>query len=553
MVGQAKIISSGGLCMDRREYQIFGPPGTGKTTYLANQIKLAAEKFGPQAVLVASFTRAAATEITSRGLPVDRMNVGTLHAICYRALGSPRVAAEFIDDWNRENETWALSGGSVSLDDPDEFVGSTDGDQLLSALSVLRAKMVDPALYPNSVANFAARWSAWKKENNLVDYTDMIDLAYRNIEMPPGYPTVGFFDEVQDFTPLELALIRLWAAHMHSVVLAGDDDQSVYAFKGADPEAFFKHPVPEENKRVLAQSYRVPRLVQTEADRWVQRLSSRVAKEYFPRDADGRVVRLGDGSYLNPEPLLRHIDGYLAAGKRVMILGACAYMLDPIKRVFRDRGYPYHNPYRRKRPDWNPLFNKQASSGGLSTADRLLAYLLPSVHYFGDQSRMWYPADLQKWVSLLAVKGVLQPGHKILLEEMGLADGDPLSSDQLLSLFTPGGLRGAYSVDPDWLLSSAASAKKKSLEYPVRVLKKFGVPALANDPLITIGTIHSVKGGEADVVFLFPDISFAGMQGWQAGGTADRDSLIRQFYVGMTRAREDLVLCSPAGPCHIRL
>ena len=67
MVGQAKIISSGGLCMDRREYQIFGPPGTGKTTYLANQIKLAAEKFGPQAVLVASFTRAAATELLRVG------------------------------------------------------------------------------------------------------------------------------------------------------------------------------------------------------------------------------------------------------------------------------------------------------------------------------------------------------------------------------------------------------------------------------------------------------------------------------------------------------
>ena len=46
--------------MDRREYQVFGPPGTGKTTYLANRIKKSAETYGSAGILVASFTRAAA-------------------------------------------------------------------------------------------------------------------------------------------------------------------------------------------------------------------------------------------------------------------------------------------------------------------------------------------------------------------------------------------------------------------------------------------------------------------------------------------------------------
>src|SRR5579862_1388839 len=52
------------------EYRIFGPPGTGKTTYLSKQVKNAAERFGSDSVLVTSFTRAAAAELVGRDLPL---------------------------------------------------------------------------------------------------------------------------------------------------------------------------------------------------------------------------------------------------------------------------------------------------------------------------------------------------------------------------------------------------------------------------------------------------------------------------------------------------
>ncbi|HUX78338.1 MAG TPA: ATP-binding domain-containing protein, partial [Alphaproteobacteria bacterium] len=65
-------------------------------------------------------------------------------------------------------------------------------------------------------------------------------------------------------------------------------------------------------------------------------------------------------------------------------------------------------------------------------------------------------------------------------------------------------------------------------------------------PPITIGTIHSVKGGEADVVYLYPDISVAAATERMIGaGQESEDSLLRLFYVGMTRAYEELVLMSP--------
>jgi superfamily I DNA/RNA helicase len=78
--------------------------------------------------------------------------------------------------------------------------------------------------------------------------------------------------------------------------------------------------------------------------------------------------------------------------------------------------------------------------------------------------------------------------------------------------------------------------------YPMQVYARGGREALDKDPRIVVGTIHSVKGGEADVVYLFPDLSIAGGREWGVVGRG-RESVRRLFYVGATRARETLVLC----------
>jgi superfamily I DNA/RNA helicase len=65
---------------------------------------------------------------------------------------------------------------------------------------------------------------------------------------------------------------------------------------------------------------------------------------------------------------------------------------------------------------------------------------------------------------------------------------------------------------------------------------------LREQPRVVVGTIHSVKGGQADVVYLFPDLSQAGAAQYERSG-APHDSVIRLFYVGATRARETLYIC----------
>ena len=80
------------------------------------------------------------------------------------------------------------------------------------------------------------------------------------------------------------------------------------------------------------------------------------------------------------------------------------------------------------------------------------------------------------------------------------------------------------------------------MQFPVAVALGGGPSALEESPRVIVGTIHSVKGGEADVVFLFPDLSPAGDAAYQKHGP-QRDSVIRLLYVGMTRARHTLYIC----------
>ena len=103
-----------------------------------------------------------------------------------------------------------------------------------------------------------------------------------------------------------------------------------------------------------------------------------------------------------------------------------------------------------------------------------------------------------------------------------------------------------------WWVSRMLEREKKKFEYPVRVYQEYGAEGLKNRPLITIGTGHSLKGSEADVVIVFPDLSRAGWQSWVMDPEG-RQGIIRLFYVMMTRAREGLVVCFPASPMKLDL
>lgn len=541
------------------EYRIFGPPGTGKTTNLTRQIRRAVERFGQDSVLVTSFSRTAAAELAGRDLPLSPDRIGTLHSHCFHALGCPQIAECNVDDWNKDNphlqitpkkKQGRLDGEEAADDDGTEREKS--GDDYLEQLNRWRGMMIPPGGWPAVVREFAVKWQQYKDAHGLLDFCDLIDFALRDVPLAPKNPSVIFADEAQDLNRMQLRLIRKWGERANYFIVAADDDQTIYSFTGATPDAVLDPDIPEDHKIILKQSYRVPRAIHARAVRWIEQVTRRQEKAYLPRPFDGELNRLSGGTYKSPEYyILKTALWHLEQGKSVMFLATCGYMLQPIVQVLRKNAVPFHNPYRRSNGFWNPL-----RMGRGSSANRVLSLLVAHPH-FGESSRAWTCGDLGLWVEWLHSEGVIKRGAKKKLPNLTPADTatietlddtfEPAAIESLLKTFD-----GDYRELLDWWRRRLNATVFKRAQFPADIAAIRGPQALLDVPRVVVGTIHSVKGGEADVVYLFPDLSGEGDAAYQQSG-APRDSVIRQFYVGMTRARETLYICQQESGMAVRL
>jgi DNA helicase-2/ATP-dependent DNA helicase PcrA len=541
------------------EYRIFGPPGTGKTTELAFQVQRAVDRFGPDAVLVTSFSRAAAAELTGRDMPLHPSRVGTLHSHCFNALGKPRIAEVTVDDWNRRYPNLALTSASRNqrLDgehaDEELDIPSQPGDSVFQQLNRCRGLMLSREDWPVPVREFSSKWEEYKSANGSLDFCDLIEASFRDSATAPYNPAVIVADEAQDLTPQLAALVRKWGSQTSYFVFAGDDDQLVYSWVGAIPDVLLEPPIPQDQTIFLDQSYRVPRAVHELAERLIQQVSRRQHKAYAPRQADGEVRRLSQASYRSPEYLiLKTAERHLRDGKSIMFIGSCSYMLRPVIAVLRKNGVPFHNPYRKSNGFWNPLRARSRHSA----ANRLLA-LLSAHPKIGVGHRDWTFGDLAMWTEWIRERGALTSGAREAISKY--SPHKKVSIDLLKASFEGdvfAKLQAALGNSPcallNWWRENLAPDFRKRIQFPSDVVALRGPHALRQEPRVIVGTIHSVKGGQADVVYLFPDLSNAGETQYRQRGLS-RDSVIRTFYVGATRARETLYICSASGAMAVSL
>lgn len=528
------------------EYRRFGPPGTGKTFQLINRdVPNAVKKYGSDKVMITSFTRAAANEIAARGVTVDERMVGTLHSICWHALGCPKLVIKSIKQWNEAYPLYAMKKESAGSMDEGGDGGASMGDELYSRMQVLRAKQVPEELWQAKILAFKRRWDDFKEKMNAYDFTDLIDLAMAELYMAPNRPSVIFLDEAQDFKPNELALVRSWGKSCDWFILVGDDDQTLFEWAGASPKVFLHPPVEGKFKSVLSQSYRVPASVHAVAMEMISRVKTREQKVYNPRigedfePAQGLVVWHED-DYKSPEWAVGKAREYVAQGKTVMFLTSCAYMLGPLKSVLIEHGIPFHNPYRLQRGDWNPL----AGGKGITSAELLMAFLSNE-----SDKPYWDIPTLLRWLKFIKVgkTGLIKKAGKKGIEALEVAvagnvKGLHTSRNVLDKLLSPDAIQPALDRKVDWLIDNLKAERQEGIKYPLKVYNAGGQDALMADPKITIGTVHSVKGGESDVVFLYPDLSDAAANELET--ESGIDAIHRVFYVGITRARETLYLMS---------
>ena len=502
---------------------IFGPPGTGKTTELSRLVRQYAEEDGPDSLLLSAFTRTAAREMAGRDLPLSPHQVGTLHSHCYQALDHPTIAEGEWKKWNEAYPVWALSPQADRQGAFEDGGKATLGDECLAAVSKLRHELIPKERWPPELKYFAVRWEDWKQQYGYKDYADLIEDAYHLIPVAPGNPSTLIFDEAQDFSLLQWRLLERWGEHATRVIAAGDDDQALYRWAGAD----FHPLLAAASRRVLPQSYRVPCAVQGLADRHVRRVRDREPKAWAPRSHMGTIARLGM-TWECPEPFLQVILQELEAPfGSLACVAPCGYMLAPLIQALRSEGVPFGNNWRPTRRDWNPL----RVSKGVSAAQRLADFIRPV-------DRLWTWPELSTWLPWVHAERVLHRGAKKQLALHDEATG-VVTLDELATLIRPDALAGVLHGGATWFGEHVLQSHAKTLAYPLRVAKRYGREALFAPPRITLGTIHSLKGGEADTVILINDLSRAQRIALLEGGS-NGDDVWRMLYVGITRARDTL-------------
>jgi DNA helicase-2/ATP-dependent DNA helicase PcrA len=479
---------------------ILGPPGTGKTTTLLGIIEEALKTVTPEKIAFVSFTNKAVEEAIDRAslkfkLPKKRfVNFRTLHSLAY-ANTTVRKAVfgkEQVKELNKR--TGLRLTGNIKT----EYESNTVDDKLLflvnfatcskKPLREIWAQADDNLLAWSELKRFSDLYADYKRIANVIDFTDMLDMYVKNDN--PGLEVDLFIvDEAQDVNPLQWDVVKKAATGARELIVAGDDDQAIFSWNGANVEALLSMPCDE--KIVLPLSYRLPSSIYKLATKITKQISKREKKTWAPSDNEGCVQFIAD---LSQVPL--------KSGGDYLLLVRTNYQIKKIAEDLRDSGIYY----RARDKNSVETAHKRAIQGYqcLKKGKRIKGLHLTEFCRYALLKQRESRAELGK-------------------EDFPRVD---------------------FSLDW-WQVLKGIPYTQSS--YYRNILKQgFSVK---DKPKVTIQTIHGAKGGECDNVVLFLDTTRKIHNAFLENG----DNEHRVFYVGATRAKRNLYIMEPETICHYPL
>lgn len=578
------------VCHNEGPCYVLAGPGSGKTAVITHRAKNLITEYGvsPSNILVITFTKAAAAEMKRRFCQImgdDKSHVtfGTFHAVFFMVL----KMAYHIESSNiiSEDQKYHIMRELISRHPVDY---KDEGDMingLLSEISLVKnSRLQLEHFYSGQCGEEIFRdifreYHRKLRQNRWIDFDDMLTYTYELFTERPDilrswqrkYRYI-LIDEFQDICTLQYDIIRMMALPENNLFIVGDDDQSIYRFRGSKPELMLGFPkdYPDARQILLDTNYRCDANIVKDSKRLVEHNRTRFQKSIRAQKGACHPVsyhRFGDQREENLY-LIKELSDGIARGRSFCDY-AVLFRTNTQPRLLMAMLMQYNIPFcvrdhvpnlyehwvardiftyiriaqgSRKRADFLQIMNRPKRYLG---RDSLIENTVAFDVWKGMYGRQpWIAERIDKLEADLKAIGRMSPyaavnyirkgiGYEEFLEDY--AQYRNINVDDLMETLEElhSSAKGFQDYDA-W--------QQHIREYSGH-LKKMAQEKSKNPKGVTLATLHSAKGLEFPVVYII-DANEGIMPYRKAVLEEDIEEERRMFYVGMTRAAEELSICS---------
>lgn len=574
---------------------VLAGPGSGKTTVVTKRVQYLVQDcyISPSSILVITFTKAAATEMKERFLrlmeqseekPQGYGNVlfGTFHAVFFNILKLSYgfTAANILREETRYQYMKEIVDRlKLEIDDENEFISGVLGE-----ISLIKNERISLEHYfskncaEDIFRKIFASYEQRKRNARLIDFDDMLSYTWELLTKRPDILEAWqkkfryiLVDEFQDINRLQYDILRLLAQPENNLFIVGDDDQSIYRFRGAKPEIMlnFQKDFPTAGRVLLNDNFRSTRQIVNAAGRVIRKNQSRFAKEITARGGEGPGVRILAFEDQQQECLylLKEMQEYKKNGGAWQQM-AVLYRTNTQPRLLIQKFMEFNVPFRvrdqvpnlfehwiaknlfcyirlacgsKLRKDLLPVLNRpkrymnrECLNDEIICWEYMMDYYKDKPYVCDKIERLQYDLKMLGRMGPFAAINYIRHvmGYEEYLKEY--AEFRRMNAEDLMEVLNElQESARAYKTYDEWFAYMERYKKEMDEMRKRQQEVKEGVH---------LATMHSSKGLEYDKVFIL-DAAEGITPYKKAVLDADLEEERRMFYVAMTRAKKELTIC----------
>lgn len=569
---------------------VIAGPGSGKTTVITHRTKhLIEHGVRPENILVITFSKAAALEMQHRFTTLcekksESVNFGTFHSVFFQIL---RVAYGYTganivrDEWKYQFAKQFLAESDMEYEEEKELIG-----KLFQEVGIVKNSMISLQHYyatscsAGQFRDFYHQYEQFLRTNGFLDFDDMLIFCYDLLSKRPDIRKKWqtkfqyiLVDEFQDINSIQYRTVQLLAGYQNNLFIVGDDDQSVYRFRGAKPEIMqqFLKDYPNAETITLNINYRCGSEITKISNRLIKQNRLRFQKKILSSgQSEQGLVTVKHFRTQREENLfiIKEIQKKLREGRSLKEI-ALLYRTNSGPRFIMEQLSGFNISYVSKDQipslynHWivRDLFTYIKIAKGERTRRNFLRIMNRPNRYLSREGLPGDSIDIDKWkLFYLKQNWMVRRLEKLRIDLEVLSSMRPYTAllyirkgiDYQEYIFSYAKERGVEEEELFEILEEITEYAKEysSFEEWFQVIEKTETERIGQNrkgraeieaDAVVISTYHSAKGLEYDTVFL-PDLNENVIPYKKATLVEEIEEERRMLYVAMTRAKKELYL-----------